>query len=259
MTERGNNRLQPAETEIFFKRSNGDAMGLAPRKTPDIAGSHVPDRPPLFSRLSQVDYTRVSASARVREFARGEMLYIEGDTVQQVLLITSGFAKVTQLGLSGTEVILKFAVPGDVLGATSLSSTCRHSTTAQAFRGCRALVWEAAVFKSLLDGHPVLSQTMVRILVEDMLELEERFREVATERVGPRVARQLVRLLERIGRPVDGTIEIALSREELAQMTGTTLFTVSRLLSAWEARGIVRPRREAVTVYDVESLRAISD
>jgi CRP-like cAMP-binding protein len=68
-----------------------------------------------------------------------------------------------------------------------------------------------------------------------------------------------VRLLERIGRPVDGTIEIALSREELAQMTGTTLFTVSRLLSAWEARGIVRPRREAVTVYDVESLRAISD
>ena len=53
------------------------------------------------------------------------------------------------------------------------------------------------------------------------------------------------------------TVEIGLSREELAQMTGTTLFTVSRLLSAWEARGMVRPRREAVTICDVQSLRAI--
>ena len=72
------------------------------------------------------------------------------------------------------------------------------------------------------------------------------------------MARQLVRLLERIGRPVNGTVEIGISREELAQMTGTTLFTVSRLFSAWEARGLVRPRREAVTICDIQSLRAIS-
>jgi hypothetical protein len=67
----------------------------------------------------------------------------------------------------------------------------------------------------------------------------------------------VVRLIEQIGKPVDGVIEIGLSREELAQMTGTTLFTVSRLLSAWEARGMVRPRREAVAICDVQSLRAI--
>jgi CRP-like cAMP-binding protein len=258
MTERGNNPYQPGEP--FWSRSNGSAhSSVVQRKTGDSHNGSSVDRPPLFSRLSQTDYSRVYAAARVKEFTRGDMLYIEGDNVQQVLLITSGFAKVTQLGLSGTEVILRFAVPGDVLGAGSLSSTGRHSTTAQAFRLCRALVWDAPTFKALMDCFPVLSQSMVHILVEDLLELEERFREVATERVGPRVARQLVRLLERIGRPVDGTVEIALSREELAQMTGTTLFTVSRLLSAWEARGIVRPRREGVTICDVGSLRAIYD
>jgi CRP-like cAMP-binding protein len=103
---------------------------------------------------------------------------------------------------------------------------------------------------------------MVRILGDDLLELEARFREVATERVGPRVARQLVRLLEQIGRPVingNGEMEVCLSREDLAQMTGTTLFTVSRLLSAWEARGMVKPRREAVGICDVQSLRAITE
>jgi CRP-like cAMP-binding protein len=98
---------------------------------------------------------------------------------------------------------------------------------------------------------------MARILGGYLLELEERFREVATERVGQRVARQVLRLMEQIGTPVDGAVEIGLSREELAQMTGTTLFTVSRLLSAWEARGMVRPRREAVTICDVQSLCAI--
>jgi CRP-like cAMP-binding protein len=213
--------------------------------------------PPLFSGISPGDYTRICAAARVKEYARGEMLYIEGDSVQQVMLLTSGFAKITQLGLSGTEVILRFSVPGDVLGAVGLFSTGRHCRTAQAFRMCRALVWDAPAFKALVDRFPVLHQNMFRILGEDMLELEERFHEVATERVGPRVARQLLRLLEKIGRPVDGAVEIGLSREELAQMTGTTLFTVSRLLSAWEARGMVKPRREAVTICDVQSLRAI--
>jgi hypothetical protein len=73
------------------------------------------------------------------------------------------------------------------------------------------------------------------------------------------VARQLLRLRNKIGRPINGTIEIGLSREELARMTGTTLFTVSRLLSAWEAQGIVKPRREAVRVRDAEALAMISE
>jgi CRP-like cAMP-binding protein len=185
------------------------------------------------------------------------MLYAEGDPVRHVLLLTSGFAKITQLGPGGTEVILRFCVPGDVLGAVGLFSNGRHYTTAQAFRPCRALIWEAPAFDALVKRFPVLQQNMVSVLGEDLRELQERFHEVATERVAPRVARQLLRLLEKMGRPVNGLVEVGLSREELAQMTGTTLFTVSRLLSAWEADGIVKPRREAVAICDVQALRAI--
>jgi CRP/FNR family transcriptional regulator, nitrogen oxide reductase regulator len=259
MAEIQNNLFQP-QGEPFCSPPNGaDLASVSHRKNGDNPGGTVAERPPLFSGILPGDYSRISAAARVREFARGEMLYIEGDSVQHVLLLTSGFAKITQLGLSGTEVILRFGVPGDVLGAAGLSATGRHCTTAQAFRLCRALVWDAPVFNALVERFPVLSQNMVRILGGDLLELEERFREVATERVGPRVARQLVRLLEKIGRPVDGEIEIGLSREDLAQMTGTTLFTVSRLLSAWEARGMVKPRREVVTICDIQSLREVSE
>ena len=118
-------------------------------------------------------------------------------------------------------------------------------------------IWEAPTFDALVKRFPVLRQNMVHVLGEDLRELQERFREVATERVAPRVARQLLRLLEKMGRTVNGLVEVGLSREELAQMTGTTLFTVSRLLSAWEADGIVRPRREAVAICDEQALRAI--
>ena len=132
----------------------------------------------------------------MKSFARGEMLYLEGDTVGKVLLLISGMVKITQLGPKGLEFTLKLAAPGDVLGAVSLFSTGRHCTTAQAVQRCWALVWDAAIFQ-------------------------------------------------------------ALSREGLAQMTGTTLYTVSRLLSAWEAHGFVTSRRKSVMINDIRSLRKV--
>jgi CRP-like cAMP-binding protein len=215
-------------------------------------------RPSVFLNILPDDYQRITtAAARIKEFARGEMVFNEGDSVEQVILLTSGFVKITQLGANGSQVVLRFGAPGDILGAASLFSTGNHCGTAQAFRTCQGIVWSARTFKALVDSLPVLHQNMTRILGEELRELQERFREVATENVASRVARQLVRLTQKIGRRSGDEIEASLTREELAQMTGTTLFTVSRLFSIWEARGIVRPRREGVTICDVPALRAI--
>jgi CRP-like cAMP-binding protein len=89
--------------------------------------------------------------------------------------------------------------------------------------------------------------------------LEERYRELATERVPPRLARALVRLVGHVGRPCEAGVRVALTREELAQMVGTTLFTVSRLLSQWESNGLVLGRREAVVVRDLSGLADFAD
>ena len=248
------------QNEPFGSRYNGAAgSSIVQLKGRDARSGNDVQRPPLFSGILPGDYTRITAAARVREFARGEVMFIEGDSVQQVLLLTSGLVKLTQIGMSGMEVILRFSASGDVLGAEGMCSTGSHRTSAQASRLCRALVWEAPAFKALVERYPVLHQNMARILGAELMELQQRFREVATERVGPRVARQLVRLLEKIGQPVKGVVEIGLSREELAQMTGTTLFTVSRLLSAWGALGLVRPRREAVTICNIPALLAMAE
>jgi CRP/FNR family transcriptional regulator, nitrogen oxide reductase regulator len=230
----------------------------ANRVDPIVPGTAV-GHPPLFSSILPSEYSSIAAAAHIKEFARGEILYVEGDPVPQVLLITSGMVKTAKVGMSGQEVILGLATPGDVLGALGLFSTGRHCTTAQAFRVCRALAWDAPAFRALLARFPVLHQNMVRILVRYMRQLQERFRELSTEKVGLRVARQLARLRDQIGQPAGagGAVEIGLSREELAQMTGTTLFSVSRILSSWEALGILKLGRETVIVCDLPALRAL--
>ena len=212
---------------------------------------------PLFTGVSPEDFRRISAAARLKRFARGEMPYLEGNTVEQVFLLISGSVKITQMGPKGVEVILRLGAPGAVFDVVSLFTTGTHCTTAQVIRRGGAFVWEPGVFKALVAGLPILNQNIARFTCGHLLELEERFRELSTERVATRVARQLIRLQEQTCSPGNGHVEIGLSREGLAQMTGTTLYTVSRLLSAWEAHGLVNLRRESVMISDVRSLRKI--
>jgi len=239
--------------------TNGDAQSAGlPPKVAENPSALLLERPRLFSGILPADFTGICRTARLKQFARSEMLHFEGEPVERVILLTAGAVKLTKLGRAGSEVILRLASRGDFLSAEGLIWCGMHCSSAQALRACRGLVWDAEAFKGLVDRFPVLHQNLLSILGDHLRELEDRFREVATGRVGPRVALQLLRLLKTIGQPVEGGIEVGLSREELAQMTGTTLFTVSRLLSAWEERGVVKPRREAVAICDIESLRSLS-
>ena len=129
---------------------------------------------------------------------------------------------------------------------------CSHSCSARAMEQCKALIWDYARLQALLTTYPQIRKNTCQILVGRLQELEERFREVATEKVAKRLALTLLRLLKQVGKVSKGGTEICLSREELGQMTGTTLFTISRILSRWAERGVVVPRREAVLVSDPE-------
>ena len=107
----------------------------------------------------------------------------------------------------------------------------------------------------MLARYPQIGRNLSQMLVRRLQELEERFRVVATERVARRLALALLGLLQQIGRPCDDGIQVKVTREELAQMTGTTLFTISRVLSGWSERGFIQARREAVIVSNPKRLK----
>jgi CRP-like cAMP-binding protein len=145
------------------------------------------------------------------------------------------------------------------VGAFRPSVNYHHCSTAQATQPSTAIVWDSATFERLLGSFPAFRRNTVRALEERLQEMEQRFREASTEKVGSRLSSELLRLSNRLGHTVNGEcVEISLSRLELAQLTGTTLFTVSRLLSRWQKLGIVSIGREAVLVLDFAALTQLT-
>jgi len=212
----------------------------------------------LFTGLSARECKEIAACAHTRTFARDELLFMQGQPVRNMVLIQSGSVKLTQLSANGNEVILWMNGSGDAMGMHADSPSCNHTCSARAMEQCKALVWEYTRLQMLVTQYPQLRKNISQILAGRLQELEERFREIATEKVARRLALALSRLLKQVGKKSADGIEISLSREELAQLTGTTLFTISRILSKWSEMGVVIPRREAVLVRDPERLEMVS-
>lgn len=213
----------------------------------------------LFAGLTEREMMEIASCARARNFARDELLFSQGERVQNLVLIQNGSVKVTQLSPNGDEVILWMGGQGDAVDVRFADKDCSHTCSARAIEKCRALTWEYSRLQKLLAEYPRIQQNINQILSGRLQELEERFREIATEKVAKRLALTLARLLKSVGKRQQDGIQVSLSREELAQMTGTTLFTISRILSKWSESGLVQPRRESVVVPDPKRLASAND
>jgi CRP-like cAMP-binding protein len=211
-----------------------------------------------FADISQADCAAIISTAQERHFSRRQTIFFEGDPVHHVVLLVSGCVKVTQLGANGNEVILRLNGPGDLLGGIGSCAGCYHCSTARTVEPSSALIWENRQFEAVSERYPALRRNIAHILERRLNELDVRYREISTEKVGSRLSSQLVRLFSQVGKRTDEHVEISLSRRELAQLTGTTLFTVSRLLCNWETQGIVSAKREAVLVRNLTALEELS-
>jgi len=208
----------------------------------------------LFTGLSQHDCEEIASCAQARTFRNNEILFMQGEPARNLALIRSGSVKLSRLGPNGNEVILAMAGQGDTIGVLADSLTRSHTCSARAMEQGSVLIWDFDKLQKFLEEFPQIRKNIGQILSNRLNELEERFREVATENVANRVALTLLRLAKQIGTPASGGIKVSLSREELGQMTGTTLFSISRLLSKWGDDGLVLPLREAVVVLDAKRL-----
>ena len=210
----------------------------------------------LFAGLSERECLEIASCARTRMFARNELFFAQGQPVRELILLQSGSVKHTQVSSNGNEVLLRFSRTGDVVNLLVESAGYGHTCSACAMEPCKTLIWDFNRIHAFLMQCPQMRGNVSRILAAQLKELEERFREVATEKVSRRLALVLLRLIKQIGKPSDEGIEVPLSREELAQMTGATVFTISRVLSGWSEHGYVLSRREAVVISDPRQLEA---
>jgi CRP/FNR family transcriptional regulator, nitrogen oxide reductase regulator len=213
---------------------------------------------PFFQGLSPSDCDQIAAKACDQNFLRKQIIFREGDPVNFIFLLASGQVKVTRLSRDGSEVILGVAQPGDVLGGLGSSFGGVHLASAQALKDCSLHAWRSHDMDEFENRFAPLRRNNARILAERLRLLEERFRELATEPVSPRLASTLLRLLPPSSRGNSGE-KIDLTYEELACMIGTTLFTVSRLLSDWKSRGLIHTGRRSIVIKDRKGLSDLAE
>jgi CRP-like cAMP-binding protein len=213
--------------------------------------------PPLLTGLSDAEQRELVAAAQPRLLKPRDVLGEQGAPADLFALIQIGHLKLSQINRAGAETLVRFVGPGDCYGAIALVAGSRYPVSATAVEPSRALVWPRTVILALADRMPRLRANIFEEVTRRMAGVLTAAQELATERVPPRLAKALLRVAEHGGIAGAGGIRIVhpLTRQELAELTGTTLFTVSRLMSKWESEGLLKTGRGAVTILDAEGLR----
>lgn len=202
---------------------------------------------PLFAGVHPLSDVHLFGVRRV--VSAGTTLFQEHAPARALYVLLAGRVRVTRCGADGRVVVLHFADPGDVLGCAMLGGATAYPGTAEVLEEAVVLAFDEASVGRLIQRFPVVTHNALRMLSGRMEDLRIRLREMTTDGVEPRIAHALVRLAAR-----QGNRELHLSRQDLAELVGTTQYTVSRTLTAWEREGWLTVGRKRVTLADPVAL-----
>ena len=194
---------------------------------------------PLFSGLSSEECLSITSAGRLFEVAPGEFFFHQGEDSTMLYVILTGRTKLSQITSEGNQVIVNYFGPGEGLGIIMALNRMPYPLSAEAIEPCTAIGWSRDAILDLMKGNSQLALNGMNMVGQRFTQMQNRFQELATQRVEQRLARALLRLVRQFGRRTEKgiLIDISLSREDLAQMTGTNLYNVSRILSKGNFKG----------------------
>lgn len=216
---------------------------------------------PLFAGLDPAACDDVLALAHVRRVAKGDAVFEQGAAASAFFVLIAGHVKAVQSAATGQQVVIHVIGPGEFFGCVALMGETHYPATALAARESLALSWDVATLRRLVERHPAIATNALAGMGERMRDMRARFREISTERVERRIAHALLRLAHHSGKKIDHGVEIdfPVTRQDVAEMTGATLHTVSRTLAKWEADGILDGGRQKIVLRQPHRLVAIAE
>jgi CRP/FNR family transcriptional regulator len=211
---------------------------------------------PLFAGLPATDLTQLAEQTRHDHFEREAVIFFQGDECDRVWLVQSGRVKIVYHETDGREVILEVIAPGEPFGGAVLFMP-RHPATAKAMEEAETISFSSETYSHFLSGQPRAASKLIRMLgsrLHSMMGLQI----LAGERVERRMAHILIKLGDRTGRadPDGILITVPLSRQDLADMAGTTLETAIRTMSRFRSQGLIETKPGGyLLIKDLERLR----
>ena len=218
-------------------------------------------RAPLFRGAGAAELEAALAVASRRRLEKGGFFFHQDEPAEFFYVIIEGQVRLSQLTPEGHQVIIHFMGPGEGMGIIVALSKTYYPLSAEVVTDCLALRWDYATTISLMEQYPRVGLNGLRLVAGRFQDLQDRYRELSTERVERRIARALLRLARQTGRRTEAgvLIDIPLRRQDLGEMTGTTLYTVSRTLSSWEQQGFIETGRERIVIREPHSLVSIAE
>jgi CRP/FNR family transcriptional regulator, nitrogen oxide reductase regulator len=227
---------------------------------PNLDRSLIAGLPP-FAGLEAGELDTVLERARSSRYAKGTTVFAEGEEAHAFFLLLDGHVRVVKSTPDGHQVIARYINSGELFGIAAAIGRTTYPASAVAAIDCVVLQWPHSQWSDLAARFPSFGASAYATLGQRLQETQTRVVEMSTEQVEQRVAHAILRLANQAGRKTGDGIEIdfPISRQDIAEMTGTTLHTVSRLLSGWESNGLIRSGRQKVVVTDPHQLFLISE
>ena len=213
----------------------------------------------LFQGVAQNELEGLLKAAHRKHLLAGEFFFLQDDPAEYMYVLLEGRVKLSQVGPEGDQVLIRVITPVSLFALVAITTASNYLVTAQAAEDSLALYWTRHELMDFVLRTPQVAHNAMRIMAERLQEIQERFRQVTSERVERRLVYTLFRLAAQAGKKVDEgvLIDLTLTRQDLAEMSGTTLYTVSRLLSGWEKQGLVLASREQVIICNPHGLASI--
>lgn len=215
---------------------------------------------PPFSRLARPQIREILDQATPGRYPEGTAVFDEGRPAERFFLLLDGFIRVVRTTPDGAQVIALHIPPGQLFGIAPALGRDAYPATAIAATESLALAWPVRLWPEFTAKYDGFASETYRTLGARLGEFQSLVTELATQAVEQRVAAALLRMANQSGRRSEAGIEIAfpVTRNDIAEMTGATLHTVSRLLAAWQRDGIVASARRRITVTAPHRLAALS-
>lgn len=227
---------------------------------PKLDESLLSDLPP-FSRLGKSQIRDILDQASSRRYEEGAAIFREGHDADRFFLLLDGYLRVIRTTPGGEQIIVLHISPGQLFGIAPALQRDTYPATSVAAAESIALSWPVRLWPEFTAKYDGFATESYKTLGARLGQIQETLTEMATQAVEKRVAAAVLRMVNQSGRKTDEGIEIAfpVTRQNISDMTGTTLHTVSRLLSAWEKAGMVQSTRKHIVVTDPHRLVVLSN
>ncbi len=221
---------------------------------------------PMFRGLGPAEQRQLAAVAALRDYARGDFLWRTGDASEHLTLVVSGRVKIVRHTDAG-DVILEIFGEGEPVGAIAVYNYLPYPASAVCLEPATILSIPRRDFFELIDRHPDFARALIRELTQLVVALTRKLEEMRGQRVETRIAQLFLTLAGRMGEPVrsaagaaggdDGVeIPIQLSRQEVADLVGTTVESSIRVLSRWGREGLLLTGEGRFVIPSLARLRA---